>query len=139
MQLLIQGKPKHTLTPDLETYAREKFSKLGKYLPIASVVEVALIDERGQKGGVDKAVHITITRPRERDPIHLEEISDDFRASIDLLQGRTERTLREIKEKRIALHRRVIGPDESLRPVIRSRGRAGVAAVGLQDGGSERR
>lgn len=37
------------------------------------------------------------------------------------------------------LHRRVIGPDESLRPVIRSRGRVGVAAVGLQDGDSERR
>src|SRR3990172_4863507 len=109
MQLIIQGKPKHTLTSEIESYAREKFSKLEKYLPVASTVELALINERGQKVGIDCAAHITITRPHEKDPVHLEEITDDFRASIDILQGRTERTLREIKEKKIALHRRMIG------------------------------
>lgn len=114
MQLIIQGKPKHTLTTEIKAYAREKFSRLGKYLPAAATVEVVLIDERGQKGGVDRAVNINIVRPGEKDPIHLEQISDDFRTSIDLLEKRTVRTLRETKERKIALHRRVIGKSQEV-------------------------
>lgn len=112
MRLIIQGKPKHTLTAEIEAYARRKLSKLDIYLPQASTVEVALIDERGKKGGVDRKVNVTIIRPGEKDPIHLEEISDDFRVSIDLIKDRAERTLREIKEKKIAIHRRMIGKSQ---------------------------
>jgi ribosomal subunit interface protein len=114
MQLILKGKPRGTLTPELETYAREKFLRLDKHLPLASTVEVVFYDERGQKGGVDKGVRVTITHPKEKNPIHIEEITEDFRSSVDLAQDRTERTVRKMKEKSFDFHRRVLGRSQQI-------------------------
>lgn len=109
MQMLLKGKPKHTLTSELEAYAREKFLRLTKHLPEAATVEVVLVDERGQKGGVDKVIRVTIVHPHERNPIHIEEVTSDFRSSIDLAQDRAERTVRKLKERNTDIHRRILG------------------------------
>lgn len=114
MQLLLKGRPKTALTPELEAYAREKFSRLAKFLPDPATVEVVLADERGVKGGIDRAVRVTITKPHEKHPIHLEEITADFRTSIDLVAARTSRTLRKIREKRIDFHRRILGRSQRI-------------------------
>ena|GEM_PF-3011360 len=114
MKLLLAGKPKHTLTPELETYAREKFGRLALHIPEATTVEVVLADERGQKGGVDKVVRVTIAHPHEKSPIHIEEITADFRSSIDLAQDRTERWVRKLKERKTDFHKRVLGRSQQI-------------------------
>ena len=112
--LIVKAKPSHTLTPELESYAREKFARLAKFLPDPTTVEVVLSDERGPKGGNDKVTKVTIIRPREKNPIHLEEVSSDFRSSIDLARDRAERTVRKIRDKKRDFHHRVLGQTQRL-------------------------
>jgi ribosomal subunit interface protein len=114
MQLLVKGRPKHTVTSELHEYATAKFGRLSRFLPDESTVEVVLIDERGPKAGVDKSIHVTITRPGEKEPLHIEEISPDFRASIDVAQDRAERLVRKIKERSQALHRRMLHRSQAI-------------------------
>jgi len=114
MQLLLKGRPNEVLTSELESYARDKFSRLEKFLPDPATVEVVLSDERGVKGGVDKAVRVTITEPHQKNPLHIEEISEDFRSSIDLARERAERMVLKVRERRIDFHRRILGRSQRI-------------------------
>jgi ribosomal subunit interface protein len=114
MKLLIKGRPRHALTDELEAYTRKKFLRLEKHLPSVATVEVMLSDERGPKGGVDKAVRVTVIHPHNKSPIHLEEVTADFRASVDLAQDRAERMIKKMKEKSIDFHRRILGRTERI-------------------------
>lgn len=105
MKLLIHGK--NLKVPSVvEDYAREKVLKLKKFIKEPATVEVVFEDVRGGlKAGRDKLVRITAILPGERNPIHVEELSDDFAISIDGAEQRLRNVLERYHEKSRGLFR----------------------------------
>lgn len=98
MRIIIKGK-NLKLNEDLKSYAFEKVAKFAEIIEDPAVCEVVLSDELGPKGGVDKAVHITLTLPGEKNAVHIEKTTSDFFGSIDLAQEKLEREILKYKEK----------------------------------------
>lgn len=98
MRLIIKGRRKLVIPPDVFSYAEEKLRKLSKFFPDATTIEVTLSDERGPKSGVDKAVQAIVTAPGLKGPEHIEEMTEDFRSSIDLAQERLQKIGLKYKE-----------------------------------------
>lgn len=88
------------LSPDLENYIQEKIvQKAGDLLDDpAAFLDVDVTDEFGPKGGRDKKVTLTLNLP-DKKVVHLEETTDDFFGSVNLLEERLENTLKKYKEK----------------------------------------
>lgn len=88
-------------SPALWAYAERRLSialrRIEKRVP---VVMVRLVDENGEKGGVDKHCRIEVPLPRSR-PVVVDEHHPDVYAAIDFAADRTARAVqREIARRR---------------------------------------
>ena len=107
MKILIHGK-NLKIPSVVEDYARQKVLKLKKFIKEPATVEVVFEDIRGGlKAGRDKMVHITAILPGEKQPIHVEELSDDFAIAIDGAEQRLRKVLERYHEKSKGLFRHV--------------------------------
>ena len=99
MKVLVTGLRGLKVDDNLKSYAEEKVLKFVPLLEEPAVCEIMLADELGQKDGVDKSVHITMTLPNEKNPLHVEVTTSDFFGSIDLAEEKLEREIIKYKEK----------------------------------------
>lgn len=94
-------KARHTeLSDDIKEYCAKKFEKFEKMLPEDAFLEVEFIDEFGKQGGLDKLVQIDLAIPGEKHTIHLENATEKWRSSVDIIQGRLEIELNRLREKK---------------------------------------
>ena len=98
MKIIISGK-QFKADENLRNYINERFLKLAKFVKEPATLEVVLSDEMGAKSGVDKLVTVTMTLPGLKNSIHIEEVTSDFKGSIDLVQERLEKHLLKYKEQ----------------------------------------
>ncbi len=98
MKILISGK-QFKVDDNLRGYINERFLKFTKFVKEPATLEMVLSDEMGPKGGIDKLVRVTITLPELKNSIHIEEITSDFKGSIDLIEERVEKHLLKYKEQ----------------------------------------
>jgi putative sigma-54 modulation protein len=98
MQINISGK-QVKVDDNLRGYIEERLRKFEKMVLEPAIVDVVLSNLRGSKGGVDKAIHVTVTLPDIKNPIHLEETTDDYKGSIDLIEERLETQIMKYKEE----------------------------------------
>lgn len=87
------------LNDELKSYAEEKVLKYVDMILEPAVCDIVLSNEFGPKGGEDKMVRITLTLPGEKNPLHVEAISEDFFGTIDLAQEKLEKEILKYKEK----------------------------------------
>lgn len=99
MKIIIETVRSLKIDKDLKAYAMEKFGKFDNRVDESAVCIVTFSDELAPKDGVNKTVHLTLTLPNEKNPIHLEESTSDFFGSIDLIQEKLEREMIKYKEK----------------------------------------
>ncbi len=99
MELTVKGR-NIVLTDAINTYAREKLGKLGKYLANGSRCEVELWTEKNPSIADNQVVEATIFT---RGPvIRAREASPDIYASIDLVFEKLERQVKKYRGKLIA-------------------------------------
>ena len=98
MRIIIEGKQFH-VDENLKNYITERFLKFEKFVKEPAVFEVVLSDTMGPKDGVDQAVNVTVTLPGLKNAIHIEEVTSDFKGSIDLIEERLENVLKKYKEE----------------------------------------
>lgn len=98
MKITISGK-QVKVDDNLRGYIEERFRKFEKMVFEPAAIDVVLSDLMGSKGGVDKSVHVTLTLPEIKNPIHIEEVTADFKGSIDLIEERLETQISKYKEK----------------------------------------
>ena len=99
MNLIIKGRKGLKVPVELQRYIENRFQKFEPRLKEPAIVEIMLADVRGPQGGIDKVVHLTATLPGLKKPQQIEEISEDFRQSIDLVHSRFAKFVRRWKEK----------------------------------------
>lgn len=87
------------LDENLKSYASEKVLKFVDMIEEPAICDIVLSDEFGPKGGEDKLVKITMTLPGEKNALHVEAQTDNFMASIDLVEEKLEREIIKYKEK----------------------------------------
>lgn len=63
-----------------------------------ATLEIVLSNFMGPKGN-DQSVCLTATLPGLKNPIHIEEVTNDFKGSIDLIEERFETQVSKYKEK----------------------------------------
>ena len=98
MKIIISGK-QFQVDENLRSYINERFLKFTKFVQEPATIEVILSDEMGAKSGVDKSIKVTITLPELKNPIHIEEVTSDFKGSIDVIEERLEKHLLKYKEQ----------------------------------------
>lgn len=87
------------LNDDLKNYAKEKILKFSPIILEPAVCDIVLSNEFGPKGGEDKLVRVTLTLPGEKNALHAEAQTDDFMASIDLVEKKLEQEIQKYKEQ----------------------------------------
>lgn len=97
MKIIIQGK-QFKVDDNLRGYIEERFRKFEKMLKEPATLEIVLSNFMGPKGN-DQAVCVTATLPGLKNPIHIEEVTNDFKGSIDLIEERLEKHLLKYKEQ----------------------------------------
>lgn len=97
MRIIISGK-QFKVDDNLRNYINERFLKFARLVKEPATLEIVLSNFMGPKGN-DQAVYVTMTLPGLKNPIHLEEVTNDFKGSIDLVQERLEKHLLKYKEK----------------------------------------
>lgn len=100
MKIIVQGKQGLKIDDSLVFYATEKVRKYEKIVAEPTICEIVLADEFGKKDGNDKSVHITLTIPQEKNPLHVEAVSSDFMGSLDLAQEKLEREIIRWKDRK---------------------------------------
>ena len=97
MKIIISGK-QFKVDDNLRNYINERFMKFAKFVKEPATIEIVLSNFMGPKGN-DQAVHVTATLPGLKNPIHIEEVTNDFKGSIDLIEERLEKHLLKYKEQ----------------------------------------
>jgi putative sigma-54 modulation protein len=97
MKIIIQGK-QFKVNDNLRGYIEERLRKFEKMVSEPATIEVVLSDFMGPKGN-DQAVCVTATLPGLKQPIHIEQVTNDFKGSIDLIEERLETQISKYKEK----------------------------------------
>jgi len=97
MKIIIQGK-QFKVDDNLRNYINERFLKFVRYVKEPATLEIVLSNFMGPKGN-DQAVCVTMTLPGLKDPIHIEEVTNDFMGSIDVIEERLEKVLKRYKEQ----------------------------------------
>jgi len=97
MKIIISGK-QFKVDDNLRNYISERFLKFARYVKEPATMEIVLSNFMGPKGN-DQAVCVTATLPELKNPIHIEEVTNDFKGSIDLIEERLEKVLRRYKEQ----------------------------------------
>ncbi len=98
MKILIKAK-NFELDENLRSYLEEKLRKYEKVVQEPAVCEVRLEEKGGAKKGIDKLVHLYLTLPKMKNPIHLMEQTDDWFGSIDLIEDKLASEFIKYKEK----------------------------------------
>lgn len=98
MKIIISGK-QFKVDDNLKGYINERFLKFTKFVKEPATLEVVLSDTMGPKGGIDQAVCVTMTLPEMKNRIHIEQVTSDFKGSIDLIEERLEKQLLKYKEQ----------------------------------------
>ncbi|MCX8032072.1 MAG: ribosome-associated translation inhibitor RaiA [Thermoleophilia bacterium] len=99
MNLTVKGR-NLVLTDAIESYAREKIGKLGKYLADGVRCEVELWTEKNPSISDNQVVEVTIFT--KGPVIRAREASPDIYASIDLVCEKLERQVKKYRGKLIA-------------------------------------
>jgi len=97
MRIIISGK-QFKVDENLRNYINERFLKFAKFVKEPTILEIVLSNFMGTKGN-DQAVCVTVTLPGLKKPINVEEVTADFKGSIDLVEERLEKALLKYKEK----------------------------------------
>jgi len=97
MKIIISGK-QFKVDDNLRGYINERFLKFTKFVKEPATIEVVLSNFMGPKGN-DQAVCVTATLPELKNPIHIEEVTADFKGSIDLVEERLEKAFKKYKEQ----------------------------------------
>ena len=97
MHIIISGK-QFKVDDNLRNYINERFLKFARYVKEPTTLEIVLSNFMGPKGN-DQAVCVTATLPGLKNPIHIEEVTNDFKGSIDVIEERLEKVLRRYKEQ----------------------------------------
>lgn len=97
MRIIISGK-QFKVDENLQNYINERFLKFARLVKEPATLEIVLSNFMGPKGN-DQAVCVTATLPELRNPIHIEEVTNDFKGSIDLIEERLEKVLERYKEQ----------------------------------------
>lgn len=97
MKIIISGK-QFKVDQNLKNYINERFLKFARYVKEPATLEVLLSDFMGPKGN-DQAVCVTMTLPEKKNPIHIEEVTSDFKGSIDVIEERLEKVLEKYKDQ----------------------------------------
>ncbi|MDD3241182.1 MAG: ribosome-associated translation inhibitor RaiA [Bacilli bacterium] len=93
MIMNIRGE-KLTITKAMEEYAKDKISKLNKYVENAEEVNAHVL---AKVSGREQKVEVTI--PLKSFILRAEEVSDDFYSAIDLVVDKLERQIRKNKTR----------------------------------------
>ena len=122
------------LTAKQKSQVERQLAKLKKYLnhlqtdPV--IVEARFIDQSGPtKGGVDQAVHLQVTLPK--DSIYIEEIDDRALRAFQYAYKTLERRLRRYADKYTSDRRR---EDRRFKSMAKLAGRAVSSAAGAAVG-----
>ncbi len=97
MRIIISGK-QFKVDQNLKNYINERFLKFARYVKEPATLEIVLSNFMGPKGN-DQAVCVTAILPGVKNPIHIEEVTNDFKGSIDLVEERLEKHLLKYKEQ----------------------------------------
>jgi ribosomal subunit interface protein len=100
MKVIIKTLKGLKIDPNIKDYAQEKVLKYEPMVEEPAVCEIVFSDELGPKGGVDKSVHITMTLPGEKNPIHVEALATEFMGAMDLAQEKLEQEITRYKEQK---------------------------------------
>ena len=97
MNIIIRGS-KITITQAMQSYVKEKISKLEKYLDKADEIKVNVVVM------VNKRLHkIEVTIPLKNFILRAEEEEEDFYAAVDIVTDKLERQIRKNKTKLSAI------------------------------------
>ncbi len=99
MKLIIKGRHRLNVPVELRRYIEEKVSRALKRRPEPLIVDVMLADIRGEKGGIDKVIHITVSLPGRKKPIFISEVATDFFEAVDLTESRLRHQLEKVWSK----------------------------------------
>ena len=99
MNIIIKGRKQLTVREDLKDYIEKKFRKFEKILTEPTTLDIMLADVRGDKGGLDKVVHLTAAIPGRKNPEHIEELATEFHEGVDLVFERFKKFVERWKEK----------------------------------------
>ncbi len=99
MKIIISGK-QFKVDDNLRNYINERFRRFEKMVKEPATMEIVLSNFMGPKGN-DQAVCVTATLPGLKNPIHIEEVTNDFKGSIDLIEERLEKVIERYKEQTI--------------------------------------
>jgi len=99
VKIIISGK-QFKVDDNLRNYINERFLKFTKFVLEPATLEVVLSDTMGPKGGIDQAVSVTMTLPEMKNKIHIEEVTSDFKGSIDLIEERLEKQLKKKRREK---------------------------------------
>lgn len=95
MEIKVHGKHNH-ISDSLERFAEEKLTRLNKYVPSISVIDVELYEEGRTKNGSHVAeVAVATNGPSFR----AKTTAADHRAAIDLAVDRLSRQMSDFKRK----------------------------------------
>ncbi len=97
MKITISGK-QFKVDDNLRGYINERFRRFEKMVKEPATLEIVLSNFMGPKGN-DQAVCLTATLPGLKNPIHIEEVTNDFMGSIDLIEERFETQVSKYKEQ----------------------------------------
>ena len=97
MRIIISGK-QFKVDQNLKNYINERFLKFARFVKEPATLEIVLSNFMGPKGN-DQAVCVTATLPGLKNPIHIEEVTADFKGSIDVIEERLEKVLFKYKDQ----------------------------------------
>ena len=92
MDIIIRGS-KLEITESMESYAKEKLSKLDKYVEDANAKATVLAKVKGHENKVE------VTIPLKNLILRAEEVQEDFYAAIDVVIDKLERQIRKNKTR----------------------------------------
>jgi len=106
MQIIIKGSKGFEIFDKNKEYIEKKFRKFEKRVKEPAVLEFSFHHTHATRANIDKGIHLTFTMPGLTEPEHIEEISEHFNETIDLLQERFDKFLGRRREKKIDSARR---------------------------------
>ncbi|MGQ0679207.1 MAG: ribosome hibernation-promoting factor, HPF/YfiA family [Actinomycetota bacterium] len=96
MDIKVHGKHNH-ISDSLDRFAQEKMSKLGKYLPTISGIEIELYEEGKRK---DLCCHCEVTVTADGPVFRAKTSAGDHKACIDIAFDRLKGQLADFNRKR---------------------------------------
>lgn len=100
MQIIVKSLKNFELFEDNKDYVEKKFRKFEKMVSEPAVLEITFEHTHATRANIDKKIHLNFTMAGMKKAEHIEELSEHFKESIDLLQKRFEIFLARFKNKK---------------------------------------